>query len=59
MDLLKQKSNIESAIRAIAMKAKQEQGGTFTSEQTTEVNAKLAELETVKARIKVDLPALV
>ena len=52
MDLKQQKSALEAAIRAIALKAKQEQGGTFTPEQTTEVNAKLAELETVKQRIK-------
>ena len=52
MDLKQQKSALEAAIRAIALKAKQEQGGTFTPEQTTEVNAKLAELETVKKRIK-------
>ena len=52
MDLKQQKFALEGAIRAIALKAKQEQGGTFTPEQTTEVNAKLAELETVKKRIK-------
>lgn len=52
MDLKQRKSALEAEIRALAMKAQTEQGGHFTPEQSTTVNAKLNELESVKARIK-------